>query len=79
MSNANNGEFSFTLREKEDKNGDMYLFAGIHMLNAVIFIRPLPKAPGEEQKWSAVVKPYKNGEQLGEESVPELPTRRKRQ
>lgn len=52
------GEFHFTLTEKRDKNGDLYLFGGLKMLNAVLFIRPEPEEPGRPRKWKAVLKPY---------------------
>ncbi len=54
-----NGEFHFVLTEKTDRNHDTYLFGGLEFLNAVIFIRPEPTAPGEAKRWRAVLKPYK--------------------
>lgn len=53
------GEFHFTLTEKRDKNGDLYLFGGLQMLNAVLFIRPDDGEPGRPKKWKAVLKPYR--------------------
>ena len=49
------GEFRFTLQEKRDRDGELYLFAGIHWLNAVLFIRQDPKIQG---RWFASLKPY---------------------
>lgn len=54
------GEFHFTLTEKQDRNGDMYLFAGVRILNSVLFIRPAPFVPGAPQRWYAVLKPYRS-------------------
>lgn len=52
------GEFHFTLTEKKDKNKALYLFGGLKMLNAVLFIRPEPEEPGRPRRWKAVLKPY---------------------
>ena len=55
------GEFHFTLTSRLDRNGDMYLFVGLKMLNSVLFIRPerTPVVAGEPQRWEAVLKPYR--------------------
>lgn len=58
------GEFHFTLSERVDRNQQIYLFAGIRLLNSVLFIRREPTPEGEPQRWAAVLKPYKaKGEQ----------------
>ena len=58
------GEFHFTLTERLDRNKKLYLFAGIRLLNSVLFIRPEPTEPGEPQRWEAILKPYRpKGEQ----------------
>ena len=54
--NAPNGEFTFILREKRDRNGDVYLFGGLQFMNMVLFIRPEPN--DEFKRWKAVLKPY---------------------
>lgn len=64
------GEFSFTLTERVDRNGDKYLFAGIRILNSVLFIRPEPAAAGRPNRWQAVLKPYRP---KGEEDNYEAP------
>jgi hypothetical protein len=53
------GEFNFTLTERTDRNGDKYLFAGIRILNSVLFIRPEPEVAGRPKRWQAVLKPYR--------------------
>jgi hypothetical protein len=58
------GEFHFSLTERRDRNGDVYLFVGLKMLNSVLFIRPEPVVAGEPQRWQAILKPYRpKGEQ----------------
>lgn len=52
-------EFHFTLTERKDKNNDVYLFAGLKMINSVLFIRPEPTEPGQPQRWAAILKPYR--------------------
>jgi hypothetical protein len=64
-----NGEFVFVLNEKEDRNGDKYLFGGLEFLNAVIFIRPEPAPHGEPRRWRAVLKPYKPKSLNGTDSL----------
>ena len=44
------GEFHFSLTERRDRNGDVYLFVGLKMLNSVLFIRPEPVVAGEPQR-----------------------------
>ena len=41
------GEFHFSLTERRDRNGDVYLFVGLKMLNSVLFIRPEPVVAGK--------------------------------
>jgi len=53
-----NGEFKFSLTEKRDRNGDMYLFGGIHFINGVLFVRPTGESGPDGPKWEAVVRPY---------------------
>jgi hypothetical protein len=53
------GEFHFTLTEKFDKNKRPYLFAGIRILNSVLFIREMPQTPGEPRRFEAILKPYR--------------------
>lgn len=52
-----NGEFCFTLTERKDRHRQTYLFAGIQLLGAVLFVRP-DGPPGEGRRWKAVLKPY---------------------
>ncbi len=54
------GEFTFTMTERKDRNGKTYLFGGLKMLNSVLFIRKEEGlvAPGQRPKWKAVLKPY---------------------
>lgn len=52
------GEFSFRLTEKKDRNGDTYLFGSLKMFNSVIFVREEPRIAGEPKRFLAVVKPY---------------------
>jgi len=67
-----NGEFTFALTERIDKNRQTYLFAGIQMLGAVLFVRP-DGPPGEGRRWRAVLKPYSGpGEIVREPSDEEL-------
>lgn len=58
MTGLPNGEFHFNLVEREDRHGDKYLFAGLQILNAVIFIREEPTRPDEPRRFRAVLKPY---------------------
>lgn len=53
------GEFSFTLTERRDKHGNLYLFAGVRILNSVLFVRPEAEVPGRPRRWQAVLKPYR--------------------
>ena len=53
------GEFHFSLTERRDRNGDVYLFVGLKMLNSVLFISPEPVVAGEPQRWQAILKPYR--------------------
>lgn len=53
------GEFSFTLTERRDRHGDLYLFAGVRILNSVLFVRPEPEVSGRPRRWHAVLKPYR--------------------
>ena len=53
------GEFTFTLTERRDRNGQIYLFAGLKMFNSVLFIRKEPTIPGQPQRWQGVLKPYR--------------------
>lgn len=51
-------QFSFTLEEKEDTKGRVYLFASLApFLNMVLFIRPEDDT-GESPYWHAELKPY---------------------
>jgi len=54
-----NGEFSFTLKEKTDRNKQRYLFGGIHLINCVLFVRPAGTGPDGLPRWQAVLKPYR--------------------
>lgn len=57
--NKVNGEFTFTLIEKTDRNGQTYLRGGIHLINAVLFVRPLGvTGPDGCPRWQATLKPY---------------------
>lgn len=53
-------EFTFTLREKTDRNGTIYLFGSLELLNSVVFIRKETTPKGEI--WVAKVKPYRSKE-----------------
>lgn len=57
-----NGEFTFHVTERTDRNGVPYLFAGIQLLNVVLFLFPEPQAPGEPRRWKGVVRPYQGGQ-----------------
>ena len=59
---SSSGEFHFTLLERIDRHGEKYLFAGMKLLNAVIFIRRDIKVEGRPQRWKAVMKPYEKPE-----------------
>ncbi len=58
MSAPNNGELSFSLTEKEDRNGETYLFAGVQLLGAVIFIRPDGTDGRGKARWKLTLKKY---------------------
>lgn len=58
MTSSVGGEFHFTLIERTDRHGQAYLFGGLKMLNAVLFIRRDIAVPGRPQRWKAVLKPY---------------------
>lgn len=51
-------EFTFTLTEKFDRNGELYLFGGIRFFNSVLFVRRNPESPGDPTTWRATLKPY---------------------
>lgn len=58
-SGSDNGQFHFTLSRRTDRNGHVFLFAGIRFLNAVLFIRPEPREAGPDaDRWQAVLKPF---------------------
>ena len=63
------GEFHFTLLERIDRHGDTYLFAGVKLLNAVIFIRRDIKIEGRPQRWKAIIKPYEAKEGADEHDL----------
>lgn len=52
-----NGEFYFELTEKVDRDGNTYLFGGVQLFNAVVFVRPDTKK-GEGERWIMSVRPY---------------------
>lgn len=59
MSILSNGEFTFSLKEKIDRNKNMYLFGAIQLFNCVIFVRPSGMSgPDGLPRWNAVVRPY---------------------
>lgn len=54
-----NGEFTFYLTEKRDRNGDAYMFGGLQLFNVVVFAFPEPSStPDEPRRWKMVVRPY---------------------
>lgn len=53
-----NGEFTFHMQERTDRNGVTYMFAGIRLLGVVVFLFPEPCAPGEPRRWKGVVRPH---------------------
>lgn len=53
-----NGEFSFSLSERYDKNKDFYLFGGLPFLGVVVFVRPDGIDDTGVKRWKLVVKPY---------------------
>lgn len=56
------GAFHFTLTERFDRNHRPYLFAGIRILNSVLFIREMPQEEGEPRRFEAILKPYREKE-----------------
>lgn len=58
MSAPNNGEMTFALTEKEDRNGEKYLFAGVQLLGVVVFIRQDGLDSRGTPRWKATLKKY---------------------
>lgn len=67
MSTHNNGELTFSLIEKTDRNGEMYLFAGVQLLGVVVFVRRDGTDNRGFSRWKLVVKKY-TGPSTGEPS-----------
>jgi hypothetical protein len=71
VSQGVNGEFTFSLKEKVDRFGKIYLFASIKMLDSVLFVRPTGQSgPDGSPIWFAQLRPY-TGQQEGQQEEPD--------
>ena len=57
------GEILLRLKERIDRNKDVYLFGSLRLFNVVIFIRKDKSRPGE---WQATIRPYLEAGKLEE-------------